>query len=230
MSRWSALLKELLKGTDFKTSAINAFEDFKDAANVSHEDCNGDFNLLDNKEIPNLFPICKQLSSRLQTIYPDNKTVINNATENDIYVPHPDFFFVDLQYYADKMAEVTGDTELKTIATNLKKQMDKTILKSINFYNSPYAKGIKPKFTLSVVAVNNATYNGEGGQPTLSRRLMNIATSTSRPSGVTGLTWWRKNQPRTTQQVRNQRGVIDIRRASINLILITTRGYQDFFV
>lgn len=74
-----------------------------------------------------------------------------------------DFFFVDLQYYADKMAEVTGDTELKTIATNLKKQMDKTILKSINFYNSPYAKGIKPKFTLSVVAVNNATYNGEGG-------------------------------------------------------------------
>jgi len=158
-----SLVKELLKGTDFKTSAINAFEDFKDAANVSHEDCNGDFNLLDNKEIPNLFPICKQLSSRLQTIYPDNKTVINNATENDIYVPHPDFFFVDLQYYADKMAEVTGDTELKTIATNLKKQMDKTILKSINFYNSPYAKGIKPKFTLSVVAVDNATYNGKGG-------------------------------------------------------------------
>ena len=157
-----SLVKVLQKGEDFKTSAINAFQDFKEQAEQSYSSYNGDFNLLENKEIPNLFPICQQLGSRLQTIYTDKKTEIDNAIENDVYVTDQDFYFIDLQYYADKMAEVTGDAELKTIATNLRTQMDKTILASLNFYNSPCGKGIKPKFTLSVVDFNKAAYNSKG--------------------------------------------------------------------
>jgi len=125
--------------------------------------CNGDINLLDNKEFGNLLPICKKLSSRLLTLYPDKKTEINKAIENDIYVGHPDYIFVDLQYYADQMAKATDDAELKTIADELKAQMKKTILAANNYHHSPYAKDIKPDFTLSVVAVDHDGYIGDAG-------------------------------------------------------------------
>jgi hypothetical protein len=158
-----SLVKELLKGTDFPTSTKAAFKDCYDEANKVHASCNGDMNLLDNKEFEKLFPICKKLSSRLQALYPDKKAEINKAIENDIYVVDPDIIFVDLQYYADQMAKATGDAELKTIADELKAQMDKTILAANHYYNSPYAKGIKPDFSLSVVAVDHKTYIGEAG-------------------------------------------------------------------
>ena len=158
-----SLVKELLKGTDFPTSAKAAFKDCYEEANKGHASCNGDMNLLDNKEFEKLFPICKKLSSRLQALYPDKKAEINKAIENDIYVVDPDFIFVDLQYYADQMAKATGDAELKTIADELKAQMDKTILAANHYYNSPYTKGIKPDFSLSVVVVDHNTYIGEAG-------------------------------------------------------------------
>ena len=86
-----SLVKELLKGTDFPTSTEAAFKDCYKEANEGHADCNGDMNLLDNKEFEKLLPICKKLSSRLLTLYPDKKTEINKAIENDIYVGHPDY-------------------------------------------------------------------------------------------------------------------------------------------
>ena len=102
-----SLVKELLKGADFPTTTKAVFKDIYDEDDKGYKSakCNGDINLLDNKEFGNLLPICKKLSSRLLTLYPDKKTEINKAIENDIYVGHPDYIFVDLQYYADQMAK-----------------------------------------------------------------------------------------------------------------------------
>lgn len=160
-----SLVKELLKGADFPTTTKAVFKDIYDEDDKGYKSakCNGDINLLDNKEFGNLLPICKKLSSRLLTLYPDKKTEINKAIENDIYVGHPDYIFVDLQYYADQMAKATDDAELKTIADELKAQMKKTILAAINYHHSPYAKDIKPDFTLSVVAVDHDGYIGDAG-------------------------------------------------------------------
>lgn len=106
-----SLVKELLKGADFPTTTKAVFKDIYDEDDKGYKSakCNGDINLLDNKEFGNLLPICKKLSSRLLTLYPDKKTEINKAIENDIYVGHPDYIFVDLQYYAYQMAKATTD-------------------------------------------------------------------------------------------------------------------------
>ena len=88
-----SLVKELLKGADFPTTTKAVFKDIYDEDDKGYKSakCNGDINLLDNKEFGNLLPICKKLSSRLLTLYPDKKTEINKAIENDIYVGHPDY-------------------------------------------------------------------------------------------------------------------------------------------
>ena len=45
----------------------------------------------------------------------------------------------------------------------LQAQMKKTILAANNYHHSPYAKDIKPDFTLSVVAVDHDGYIGDAG-------------------------------------------------------------------
>ena len=158
-----SLVKQLQKDDDFVTASKAMLKECYEVSDKQYTEENGDMKLVDNKEFAKLLPICKKLSSRLQAVYPEKKTEIDDATKKDVYRIDDTNIFVDLQYYAEQMAKATGDAELKAIADELGAQMKKTIMAGNNFYHCPKSKGVKPDFSFSVVALDKTTYQKEGG-------------------------------------------------------------------
>ena len=158
-----SLVKQLQKDDDFVTASKAMLKECYEASDKQYTEENGDMKLVDNKEFAKLLPICKKLSSRLQAVYPEKKTEIDDATKKDVYRIDDTSIFVDLQYYAEQMAKATGDAELKAIADELGAQMKKTIMANNCYYHCPKSKGVKPDFSFSVVALDKTAYQKEGG-------------------------------------------------------------------
>ena len=97
---------------------------------------NGDFKLLRTSELDGVIDVARRLADRLVALYPTQQETIDLATKqvyrfktydddpnNSFYYP-----FFDLQDYADKLAENTGDAELNSIAHDMKQAFDQAIL------------------------------------------------------------------------------------------------------
>jgi hypothetical protein len=97
---------------------------------------NGDIKLLRTSELDGVIDVARRLADRLVALYPTQQEAIDLATKqvyrfktydddpnNSFYYP-----FFDLQDYADKLAENTGDAELNSIAHDMKQAFDQAIL------------------------------------------------------------------------------------------------------
>ena len=108
----------------------NAYRDDKDGIG------NGDFKLLRTADLDGIINISKRLADRFVALYHTQKEAIDRATKS-VYrfttqIDNPNYSWVspffDLQDYADKLAQSTGDAELQTIADDLRTAFDKAIL------------------------------------------------------------------------------------------------------
>ena len=155
------LVKNMRATTDFEKAARQTVIDSKDRMinGFKHEDpadMNGNMELLKSSELPAIRTATKKLADRICELYPTQREAIDKAT-NKVYRFYNRRPYYDLLDYAQKLAEETGDEQLKTIAKELETAFGKAILQQ-----ETADMGIRPalkSYSLSVVLLDHDTYN-----------------------------------------------------------------------
>lgn len=119
---------------------------------------NGDFQFLKAEKLANLTPIVKRLSSRLVTLYADEKVRPSiDLAADKCYRVADIYYLYDIRDYARKLAEETKDDSLVKISADLDNAFDSMTLARMEAH---FAKDAPlDHFSLSVVLVDSATYN-----------------------------------------------------------------------
>jgi len=178
-----SVLPAFIRGLIEKDDVEDAFAYMLNDATPAWQECykydegkaaNGDFKLLRTSEIDGIINVSKRLADRLVALYPAQKEAIDLATKqvyrfatlyDDINLSWAAPFF-DLQDYADKLAANTGDTELQTIAADLRKAFDSAILQRTDI---SWSVQHLDHYSLSVCLYHQALYDfdyvGAAGNP-----------------------------------------------------------------
>ncbi len=124
----------------------------------------GDIKLIKSDKLTLLPPVCKRLANRLAALYPTQKEAIDKAVKQSylyLLTSSLKMVTVDLLDYANQLCTTTGDSELKTIAADMKKALDEIILQRSDIS----AKG--PNGTINEYSFTVVLTNGEGYQTTV---------------------------------------------------------------
>ena len=167
------VLPAVIRGLIEKDNVEDAFAYMLNDATPVWQECykndegeavNGDFKLLRTGELDGIINVCKQLAGRLVALYPTQKEAIDLATtqvyrfKTGIDDPNYSWYipFFDLQDYADKLAQSTGDAELQLISTDLHKAFDKVILQRADI---SWSAEHLDHYSLSVCLYHQLFYN-----------------------------------------------------------------------
>ena len=116
---------------------------------------NGDLKLLKCSEMDQLIEPSAKLSSRLQELYPTMREQLDTALVRTYQIFNRTELY-DFADYAHKVAELTGDAQLKEIVRQIDEAFDKIIIARREVHGGIY--GDIPQFSLSFTLKNQEGY------------------------------------------------------------------------
>ncbi len=151
------LVKNIQQQKDFETAARQTLVDSEDRLyeglvkeRVMY---NGNIELIKSSELAGVCSVTEELATRLCELYPTQREAIDRATCG-VYQFCKGYSFFDLQNYAAKLAEETGDAKLNAIHGKLADAFGRAILLQHSFDLG--ALPLLPVFSLSVVLTDRS--------------------------------------------------------------------------
>ena len=143
---------------NFEEAARKLFtDDYEEWKSAYPDGLNGDMNMVRAEGLTDVNAQIRRLVNWLCRNYPTKKEAIDRAT-NRVYRFVQDNYddFYDAADYADKLAEETGDADVKEISQSLRAAFNRAFVHRIKT-DSP-AKTSLPEYTLSTVIVHKNIY------------------------------------------------------------------------
>lgn len=148
--------KALTQNEDIEAGMSEALDNIsEDWDDFSADLGTGDFKLLKCSETDALFEPSARLTARLQELYPTMHEQLDTALVRAYQVNNMMEFY-DYADYVHKVAELTGDAQLKEIAAEIDEVFSRLIVCGHEVHRSEL--GDIPRFTLSVVLKGQESY------------------------------------------------------------------------